>query len=116
MCEAAIQRCADTCGPRVRSRTTTRAHLQRQRLLRSRSVSLACVSASAPTHVALDFVQGADGVAETWSRQQIEARMLEVNAHPAVTCVTLFQQAPLKVRQLCQDSNTCGVELAEVLL
>lgn len=42
--------------------------------------------------------------------------MLEVNAHPAITCVTLFQQAPLAVRQLCQDSTAYGLNLAEVLL
>lgn len=79
-------------------------------------MSVGCITPSVRPHAAVDCVQSADGVVESWSRQQIEARMLEVNAHPAITCVTLFQQAPLAVRQLCQDSTAYGLNLAEVLL
>lgn len=34
---------------------------------------------------------------------------------PAISCVMLFQQAPLTVRQLCQDTSAGGADLEQVL-
>eukprot|EP00892_Ulva_mutabilis_P001172 jgi/Ulvmu1/11055/UM007_0237.1 len=48
------------------------------------------------------------------SRQEVEARMLDVNMAPAVSCVMLFQQAPHTVRQLCQEASCHGVNLDQI--